>query len=728
MTPPSIKSRFKSVLDEVLGYAPNADADLLRRAYDQTMLWHGQKKSKLGDAFLVHPVEVAAQVVRLHMDDKSVAAALLHDAQVENLATNEEIEQQFGKEVAFLVNEVTMLSRLNFRSRQAEQAKSFRKMFLAMASEIRVIFIKLADRLQVMRDLQLIADADRRQQLAQETLDIYAPIASRLGIHWLKSELENLSLGVLHPEEYTEITEYVARYQQEQRTHVDNVVRQMKDVLSEHNIEAKVYGRTKHYYSIYRKIRRKLIGMDQLYDLVAFRIIVQNLEQCYQTLGLVHTLWRPIQGMFEDYIAMPKPNGYQSLHTIVVGPYGDRMEIQIRTRHMHDIAENGVAAHWSYKEQGHSGYDPKEHSQINWLRQLTSSYSEADDPNEFIDLLRLDLFSDYVFVFTPDGDVRELPIESTPLDFAFSIHSEVGMHCTGAKVNGKIVPLKYQLRNGDEVSIMTSKNQHPNKEWLDFVKTSRAKNKIRHALREEEREKSRELGRELVEREFKKHGLNFNRLQKDGELDESLKNMRYRNIDEALIAIGRGKARISELLGKHAPEQEKEEDKAKLYEEPPAPPVHRNKRSKSGICISDIDNMMVRFAKCCSPIPGDAIVGFVTRGHGVTIHRADCRMLPKAEPERVLEAYWDEKQQLELPVALKVIGKDQPGLLTHVSAIFSDFRINILSVWASSDAGRGTSIFKFHIKSEEQLDKLKRAIRRQKGILSVERVIDYRTD
>ena len=726
MPQPPIKKRFREVLASIVAYLPNADVERLERAFNQAMLWHGAQKRQSGEPFILHPLEVTAILAQLRLDQASLITGLLHDSIEDTEATRELVEKQFGKEVTFLVDGVTKLTRLDFHTKKEQQVQSFRKMFLAMASDIRVILVKLADRLHNIRTLTGLTSADKQLDLAQETLDIYAPIAGRLGIHWLRVELENRAFAALMPEQYREVDEFVTRYVKEQETFIHGTEERLRELMAEHDIQAKVYGRTKHYFSIFRKMQRKNLQLDQIYDIIAFRVIIQNLDQCYQALGAVHAEWRPIHGMFEDYIAMPKPNGYQSLHTNVISHYGDRMELQIRTEAMHEVAENGIAAHWRYKEgQKQGSFDANEQAQINWLRQLIEIHQEMDDPGELLESLRLNLFSGYVFVFTPQGEVIELPRDSTPIDFAFAVHTQVGLHCAGAKVNSRIVPLRYKLHNGDEVAIITNKNQRPKKEWLDFCQTSRAKNKIRHSIREEERERSRELGRELAEREFKRVELNFNRLLKSGDLDRAAQELKAKNIEEFLITLGRGGKRVSDLLRIIAPE--------KVELPPPEIPglsraaqKSKRRKSRSGIKISGIDDLLVHFGKCCNPIPGDAVAGFVTRGHGITIHRTDCSKMPREESERILEAYWDEKDDMEMPVSIKITSQDRPGILQALTEVFSKNNVNISSVQAQTVDGIGTSLFRFLVKNLDQMDTIRRKLRRVRGVLRVERVVDHR--
>ena len=717
-------SRFRKTLNSILEYMPNADTELLERAFRQSIAWRDRLKDEVGVENPNHPVEVLEVAARLKMDQVGLITALVHDAMENDLATQEEVRQQFGESVSCLVANVSILSRHPYKTtKRAEQVKSFRKMFLAMASDIRVILVKLADRLVLMRSLEDSPDPEAHKNIALETLEIYTPITSRLGIGWLKVEFENLAFRFLYPVEYGKVDCYVVEQRAEHQDHVDMMVADIRDLMTENKIDVTVYGRTKHHYSIFRKMERKTLEIDQLYDIFAYRIIVKSLGDCYRALGLVHTSWRPIQGMFEDYVATPKPNGYQSLHTIVVGDYGERTEIQIRTEEMHEVAENGIASHWQYKESGRATQsDEIEQRQVNWLRRLLEVSRDTERGGSLLDSLSTDLFSDYIYVFSPMGDVHELPRDSRPVDFAFSVHTQVGLHCQGAKVGGRIIPLRSKLRNGDVVEILTSKRQHPKKEWLEFVKTGRARTKIRHAVRKEEREKSREIGRELLEREFKRIGLNFNKMVKSGRFAEHLKKLRARSVDELMIKLGRGQVNISDVFAEVAPEKAKELEPPKPEKQ--KPPKQKRRQSKSGLRISGLDDILVRFAKCCKPIQGDPVVGFVTRGRGVTIHRQNCNKFPRNETERILDAYWDQDEEYELPVRLKIISNGRTGLLNSISSVFASNGINVISASINTGGDRSAGYFLAQFKNLAELEYIRRQLARLKGVRRVERVVE----
>lgn len=728
-----IKSRFDKVIEEIAKTRKDVDVDKIKRAFDIAMLWYGNDK-RATDISRLHAVEVTELIGRLKMDTNSFVAGLLHHALQDELVDKEQIVEKFGKDVISLVDGVTKLSLLNFQSKKEQQIKSFRKMFLAMASDFRVILIKLADRLDLLKCMQhLYPDKQDQLNIAEETLDIYAPIASRLGIQWLKNDLEDLAFRAYKPEEYKKVEEFANQSSLEKQSYLDNIVAQLKKLMLDNGIDATVYGRAKHTYSIWRKLERKTLELDQLYDLTAFRVIVDNLEQCYKALGVVHATWRPIQGMFEDYIAMPKPNGYQSLHTNVLGPYGDRLEVQIRTRQMHDIAENGIAAHWRYKETGKNlpGKDSKEDQQVLFLRQLVDMQhlsNEGEKSEVLLESLKLDMFSDYVFVFTPTGDVMELPIGSTPVDFAFAVHSQVGMNITGAKVNGRIVPIKHLLKNGDTVEVITSKTQKPKREWLEFVKTNRARNKIRHAIREEEREASRKLGREMCERSFKDNGLSLNKYLKSGSLDKAAQDLKAKEFSDLMISVGRGWVSVDDILkNRHvAPElfeKKQKEHEVDEIEETAFTEAPVNKRSgKTGISVGGMDDMLVRFGKCCNPLMGEPIVGFVTRGHGVTIHKANCKNMPRNDKSRILEAYWDEESENFRQIAIKVISYNRKAMIKDLTTVFEAHNVNILSVSATTKEGIGTSMFKLQVKNLDQYDRIRSNLMRIEGVIKVVRV------
>jgi len=724
--------RLNDILDRVAGYHPDPDLDLIKKAYVYSAKVHQGQIRKTGEPYLVHPLEVAGILAELKLDESSVVTGLLHDTIEDTLATKDEIAELFGVEISDLVDGVTKLSQFSAANTQEEkQAENFRKMVVAMAKDIRVLLVKLADRTHNMRTLEAMKP-ESQERIARETLDIYAPLANRLGIQWIKTELEELSFKYLRPAEYGELTGKVSVRAREKEKFVADVVEVIRKKLSESGLQADISGRVKHVYSIWRKMRELEAEFEQIQDVVGFRVIVDTVAQCYESLGLIHALWKPIPGRFKDYIAIPKPNLYQSLHTTVVGPAGERIEVQIRTREMHRIAEEGVAAHWAYKEKGRDGkksggeLSKKDAESFGWLRQLVEWQRELADPREFLETVKVDLFSDEVFVFTPKGAVKSLPRGATPVDFAFTIHSEVGERCVGAKVNGKLVPLRYKLKNGDTVEILTSPHSHPSKDWLTFVKTSRAQAKIRQYIRQAEHRRSIEIGREVAEREFRRFGLTLNKLQKGGELDKAAAHFGYRIGDDLLAGIGYGKVAPAQVLQQLLPA-----DKLAAPQPPDATPTSRitelfrkmARRPVEGVRINGIDDVLVRYGKCCNPVPGDSIVGFITRGRGVTVHTAACDKVLGIDRERRVDVAWDVRGDFKRPVSLRVVTHDRPGILAKISQTFSEAGVNISQASCRTTPGeRAVNEFEVTIGDLKQLNSVMRNIERIEGVQSVQRV------
>jgi len=726
--------RLNDILDRVTTYHPDPDLDLIKKAYVYSAKVHTGQLRKTGEPYLVHPLEVAGILAELKLDESSVVTGLLHDTIEDTLATKDEIVELFGGEIADLVDGVTKLSQFSAANTQEEkQAENFRKMVVAMSKDIRVLLVKLADRTHNMRTLDAMKP-ETQERIARETLDIYAPLANRLGIQWIKSELENLSFKYLRPQDYADLTARIATVAREKEKFVQQVVDIIDRKLSETGVKgAQVSGRVKHVYSIWRKMRELDVEFDEIQDVVGFRVIVGTLAECYEALGVIHSQWKPVPGRFKDYIAIPKPNLYQSLHTTVIGPAGERIEVQIRTAEMHRIAEEGVAAHWAYKEKGRDGkgrepLSKKDAESFGWLRQLVEFQKEVADPREFLETVKVDLFSDEVFVFTPKGAVKSLPRGATPVDFAYTIHSEVGEHTVGAKVNGKLVPLRYKLKNGDTIEILTSPNSHPSKDWLTFVKTSRAQARIRQFIRQAEHRRSVEIGRELAEREFRRFGVTLNKVYKDGTLDKAANTLGYRIADDLLAGIGYGKVSPGEVLRQILPAD-------KLAQPTPqadAPPTSRitemfrklGRRSTSGVRISGIEDVLVRYGRCCNPVPGDAIIGYITRGRGVTVHTAGCDKGLGIDPERRVDVAWDVKGDLKRPVSLRVVTTDRPGILAKISQTFSEAGVNIsqASCRTMTPGERAVNDFEVTIGDLTQLKAVMRSIERIEGVQSVERV------
>ena len=719
--------RLQDIIDEMRAHNPGVDVDEVKKAYVYSAKVHQGQLRKSGEPYLVHPLSVAHVIARLNLDEPSVLAALLHDTLEDTLATSEEIEELFGSTVRFLVEGVTKLSKINFSTKEERQAENVRKMLVAMSQDLRVILVKLADRLHNMRTLEFV-EPDLRQSVSQETLDIFAPLANRLGIQWIRSELEDLSFKWLHPEQFGDIEQRLEQVRQERRHFIDLVVEFLETTSEENEIDATVSGRIKHPYSIYRKMLQKNVHFDQIYDIIAFRIITKNVGDCYRMLGLIHATWKPVSGRFKDYIAMPKINRYQSLHTTVLGPEGERVEIQIRTADMHRIAEQGVAAHWAYKE-GVRGEirASKDLSQFAWLRELVDQQKDLKDPAEFLETVKVDLFSDEVFVFTPQGEVKAMPRGATSLDFAYAVHTEVGHHCVGARVNGKIAPLRQRLKNGDTIEILTNKKQRPSKDWLAFVKTSRAKNKIRNVIRAEQRKRSQEIGREVLEKECKRQGVNLNKAWRSGQVGKVADELGFRNPDELMVALGYGKISTTRAIELLLPE-EKRRELAQAKENLKPSKIGQffkrpSRKSKTGILVQGLEDVMVRFGKCCNPIPGDNLVGVITRGRGVTVHTRSCKRVLDSDPERLIEVNWDLEHDVVRTISVRVLCEDRSGMLANITNAMSDQGINISQVNARVDeAGRAVCNFKLGIGSLEQFKDVAKKVEKIKGVLGVERL------
>ena len=705
--------RLDDIVEKVKAYNPEANVDLLRKAYVFSAKVHKGQIRLSGEPYLSHPMEVAGLLADMRLDEATIAAGILHDTVEDTHTTLEEIREIFGKDIAHLVDGVTKIGRFQFSSKAIEQAENFRKMILAMAKDIRVVLIKLADRLHNMRTLEPI-HPDKRKAIAQETLDIYAPLANRFGIGWMKSELEDLSLKYLEPKIYQEILGKL----REKRVETERYIKEVRDIIAKkletNGLKGRVSGRVKHIYSIYRKMEKQGMDFNKVHDLLAFRIIVGTIKECYEALGIIHSAWKPMPGRFKDYIAMPKANMYQSLHTTVIGPYGERIEVQIRTEEMHRIAEEGIAAHWMYKEG--KVPDGKEDKRFAWLRQILEWQQDLKDPREFLESVKGDLFPEEVYVFTPKGDVKELPRGSTPVDFAYSIHTEVGNRCAGAKVNGRMVSLRYQLKNGDVVEIETSPNAHPSKDWLKFVKTSRARAKIRHWIKTEEREKSIVLGRELCEREFKRYGLSFGKALK-GELERVAKEVfNVSDVENLFALVGYGKTSPATVVSKVvAPEGSGKE----------SIPVRKAilPKEEGGILVRGMGDILVHLAKCCNPIPGDSIEGFITRGRGVVVHTTDCPNLLATDVERRIEVRWSKDAKAVRPARIEVICADEKGLLADMSSAIAAAEANISSakIRTTSDK-KAICLFEIQVRDRDHLDGIIKSLERIRKVIKVERL------
>ena len=710
-------ARINEIIDQVQQNFPGVDAGLLQRCYVYSAKVHKGQVRLSGEPYLTHPLAVAEILAEMRLDPITIAAGLLHDTVEDTLASEEELRELFGDEIADLVVGLTKISKIEFSSREEHQAENFRKMLLAMSQDIRIILIKLADRLHNMRTLKYMSE-DSRRRISRETLDIYAPLAHRLGIYWMKVELERRAFQELYSEVHANITKRIQGSKRQRERYVEEVKRRLSTLLEENGLQADVTGRMKEVYSLYQKMAEQDLEFSEIYDLMAFRVIVDGTTAtCYEALGLAHSLWTPVPGRFKDYIAMPKPNGYQSLHTTVIGPFGERMEVQIRTQEMHRVADLGIAAHWKYKEGVQ--LNQSDEQQFAWLRQLLEWQQHLKDPNEFLETIRVDLFPDEVYVFTPNGDVVALPAGATAIDFAYAVHTEVGNRCAGAKVNGQLVPLRNRLSNGDTVEIIQSPHQHPRQEWLDHVVTGRARSRIRNFLKSAEVEHSRKLGREILSRDLQRRGFNFAKLMKSGELAATAKGLGYKKgLDAMLQAVAYGKLQTRQVIRKFSGEEEEEERPRSLLDK-----VLRPRREPLGVKVDGMDRVLVRFAQCCSPVPGDAVEGFITRGRGVTVHARDCRKIFHLDPERRVAVTWDGVPGELRSVRLRVVSEDRPGLLAEVSNRISTEGINIGGgrIITSGD-NRAIQTFDLAVKDRKHLDAVIKQISKIRGVLTVERI------
>ena len=711
--------RINDIIEKISEYHPEADLDIIERAYIYSARVHAGQVRLSGEPYLSHPLEVAGILSDMKLDDHSVAAGLLHDVIEDTQAVPEELEELFGSEVLHIVSGVTKLSGLSFHSTRARQAESLRKMFLAMADDIRVILIKLADRLHNMRTLQF-HKPDKRKEIAGETLDIYAPIAARLGIYWIKNELEETSFKYFQPEECSRIQDLVAKSSTERTKYMETVKGYIKKKMDEARLECEVTGRNKNYYSIFNKMVSQNLPFEEIYDIIAFRIILDSISHCYEALGLIHSMWKPIDHKFKDYIARPKANMYQSLHTTVVGPFGERIEIQIRTWEMDRVAKSGIAAHWSYKEG--KRIDENISEKFAWIQDLVENQETFRDPGEFLENVRIDLFQDEVYVFTPRGEIKTLANGATTVDFAYMIHTEVGNECTGAKVNGQLVPLVYQLKTGDIVEITTSKNHHPSKDWLKFVKTVKARSKIRQWIKTQEKERSISLGREMLEKAFRKEKLNFNSLAKAQELADVAAHFGFKTIDDLIANVGYGKITPLQVVRKFAPKPEAEGASESIFNKLIGR-VSRKKKLKTGVLVKGVDDILIKFGKCCQPVPGDNIVGYITRGYGVTVHRTNCVNALEMNPERQIEVDWNQEASEMYPVKIRIISHDRQGLLADLVGNISKGGANILHATSDTrDSKIVDSFFTIGVEDISHLEKILSAVRKVKLVQDVKRI------
>jgi GTP pyrophosphokinase len=709
--------RINDILERLIDVNPDADLDIVERAYIFSARVHDGQVRLSGEPYLSHPLEVAYILADMKLDVESVAAGLLHDVIEDTHSTEEEIKESFGPGVCHIVNGVTKLSKLTFHTAQAREAESIRKMILAMADDIRVILIKLADRIHNMRTLQYHQKREKQIKIAQDTFDIYAPLAARLGIYWIKNELENIAFKYILPDEFEKIRTLVDKSREGREGFVEEVKQLIKKKMESVGLKCHVLGRYKQYYSIYNKMVTQDLEYEEVYDIMAFRIILDTVSQCYEALGHIHSLWQPIAKKFKDYIGVPKPNMYQSLHTTVIGPKGERIEIQIRTQEMDQVAKSGIAAHWSYKEG--KVVDEKVNKAYAWIQNLVENQKNVKDPDEFLENVRIDLFPDEVYVFSPKGQTKALPRGATPVDFAYLIHSEIGNECTGARVNGRMVPLSYILKNGDTVEIITTKGHTPSKDWLNFAKSVKARSRIRQWIKTQEKERSVSLGKEICEKAFRKYKLNFNQLMKSEQAFSIVESFGFKTIEDLIANVGYGKISALQVIKKFDPKTEPEKPSllTKLIRRP------KKAKSTEGIVVKGIEDILVKFGKCCQPVPGDPVTGYITQGRGITVHRINCIHALKMNPDRQIDVEWSKEEGETFPVRIAVHAHDRFGLLADITATISKCGANILHANTKSlDNGIADAKFTIAVSDKDQLHQVISSLKKIKLVQSVKRV------
>ena len=719
------------MIERASHYMNEEHVAFLQRAYEYAAKAHEGQIRKSGQEYILHPIQVADILIDLKMDPATIAGGFLHDVIEDTEITYNDLKEAFSEEVAQLVDGVTKLGKIKYKSKQEQQAENHRKMFIAMAKDIRVILIKLADRLHNMRTLSFLPE-EKQRRIANETLEIFAPLAHRLGISTIKWELEDTALRYMNPQQYYRIVQLMKQKRSEREQYIDTVIGEINEQLGEINIEAEISGRPKHLYSIYRKMAIQKKDFNEIYDLLAVRIIVRNIKECYAVLGVIHTLWKPMPGRFKDYIAMPKPNLYQSLHTTVIGPEGDPLEVQIRTSEMHEIAEYGIAAHWAYKEGKAENDAPKDMSkQLAWFREILEWQNETRDAEEFMESLKFDFFSDMVYIFTPKGDVIELPSGSVPLDFAYRIHTEVGNKTVGAKVNGKIVPLDYQLKTGDIIEIMTSKHSYgPSEDWLKITKTTQAKNKIKQFFKRQRKEENVQRGRELVEKEIKNMDLQPKEVLTEENIQLALDRFHFQHENDLYAAVGyqgvtalQVTNRITEKIRQKEKEVNLEQTLENLQNE--VSPQKR-KASTSGVIVRGLDNLLIRLSKCCNPVPGDEIVGYITKGRGVSVHRADCPNISNEDETRLIDVEWERNSQRQQSyhVDLEITGYDRSGFLNEILQAVNETNTSITHVNGKSDKNKIATInLTILIHNLEHLRRIVERIKKIRDVFAVQRLI-----
>ena len=708
--------RVLDIVERVQATRPNANVELIHKAYVFTAKVHHGQLRRSGDPYLIHPLNVAYSLADWNLDEETVATGLLHDTVEDTVATIEEIRDLFGDSIALLVDGVTKISRVTISDVAAQKAESLRKMILAMGKDMRVILVKLADRLHNLRTIEHLS-SEKQISMARETTEIYAPIAARLGMSCVRGELEDRCFAVLYPTQHVELLQKAEERRRNTAGHIRDVIALLEEKCREAGITATISGREKHLAGIYNKMNRQGIDFEHLHDFIGFRIITKTLRECYGALGIAHNLWKPVPGRFKDYIAMPKANLYQSLHTTVFGPNSEMMEIQIRTEEMHALADNGVAAHWRYKE-GRAA--EKEDQMFLWLRQILELQQDMKDPREFMDTVKEELFQEEVYVFTPRGDVKELPRGGTPIDFAYAVHTEVGNQCVGAKVNGRLVPLKTPLKNGDVVEIITQPFHKPSRDWLKIAKTNKALARIRAVLRQEQMEQSLDLGRQILEKELRKYSLNPLKVMKGEQFAQILQEMRHKNADDYLRALGYGRVSIMPLLRLLVPQERLQERGGK--ESGLSTIIRKAAEKPNSITVKGMDGIFIRLGNCCHPVPGDPIIGFITRGRGVTVHSKDCHKVLELDPARAIEVTWEAGTKDVHPVKIRVLCRDKPGLLADISHTIAqnDVDIRKASVMTTRDK-RAVCNFEISVNNASHLASLIKSIEKVKGVQTVER-------
>ncbi len=714
--------RITEIIDKIYEYNPDADVHLIDQAYIYAARAHKDHVRLSGEPYLSHPLEVANILADMKMDVESIAAALLHDVIEDTPATKADIEALFGPSVAHIVEGVTKLSKLPTANKATRQAESLRKMILAMADDIRVILIKLADRLHNMRTLHYHPKAEKKAAIAQETLDIYAPIAARLGIFRMKHELEDIGFYYTLREEYDRIDGLVNRAKKEKDNYITRMQHLLEKKMKEMDLPCKIKGRFKQPYSIYQKMLSQRLPFKQIYDIIAFRIILDSIPQCYAAMGAVHAMFKPIDYKIKDYIAKPKPNMYQSIHTTVIGPRGERVEIQIRTKEMDRTAESGIAAHWSYKEG--QCIDTDTSRVYAWIRTLVENQEDSHDPDEFLENVRIDLSPKEIHVFTPQGDIKTLPKGATPVDFAYAIHTEVGAACTGTRVNRQLVPLSHVLKNGDTVEIMTTKGHHPSPDWLNFVKTVKAKTRIRAWIKERERERAIALGRVMCEKLFRKKQVNFKEMVNAGKIGEAAKEYGFKTTDDLIAHVGFLKITPLQLLNRIMPEEQSSSVEADFLEKLASKDTSQSRKNEIGIEVEGMDGILVKFSKCCNPLPGDPITGYITRGQGVSVHRKNCLNMLKMSPDRQIHVKWNNRESDRYRVGIKVQAQDRSGLLADITSTITKANSNILGAnTATSEEGVASFRFTIMVENSHHLAKVMSQVKKVKNVSNVKRIV-----